>query len=152
MARHNATIEPTVPHIAIAATAAQSIRAEGLAGAIYPGFCIARTDEDLDKIAREQIAEAAKHLVWAAHARELLEARRAGTAPQHPDAMTEPDRVAEAREHLRTIANAETDEGARVYLRGLEQLDMCSPAYLRGLREQVALIAAREATAIAEAS
>lgn len=77
---HNATIEPTVPHIAIAATAAASVRAEGLAGAVYPGFCSARSDEDLDEIAREQIAEAAKHLVWAAHARELLERRRATRA------------------------------------------------------------------------
>jgi hypothetical protein len=138
------TIEPTVPHIAIAATAAQSIRAEGLAGAVEPGFCSARTDEDLDEIAREQVTIAAVALVHAAHARELLEARRAGTVPQHPDAMTEPDRVAEARLHLQTIANAETDEGARVYLRGLEQLDTCSPAYLNGLRANVASIAARQ--------
>jgi hypothetical protein len=149
---HNATIEPTVPHIAIAATAAQSIRAEGLGGAVYPGFCAARTDEDLDEIAREHVAEAAKHLVWAAPARELLERRRAGTAPQHPDAMTEADRVAEAREHLQTLANAEPDPATRGYLHGLEQLDTCSPAYLNALRSNVASIAARKARQVTAAA
>jgi hypothetical protein len=70
-----ATITPSVPHVAIAATAAARVRDEGLADAVEPGFCSARSNEDLAAIADEHIQKAALHLVWAAHCREMLAAR-----------------------------------------------------------------------------
>lgn len=71
-------MEPTASQIAIAMQAVAQIRAEGIDNDVSEAVAelfTTRSDEDLDEIAREHVAVAAKHLVWAAWALRLAHAQ-----------------------------------------------------------------------------